>query len=298
MDRKRGFMLVLCTALISGFSIFINSFAIAKFDPFVLTGLRNFVVALFTLSFIYLTSHLNELRKISKVDWLKLAGWGAVDGGVAFMLYFYGMKLSNVILASILHKSIFIFASAMAFAVLKEKLNWRWVAGAVFLLCGAALLSGIPSEEMKGGESAVFAAVLLWAAGNVVAKKLLERISVRNLIFGRMFFGSIVILGFLAATGSFSFSLTTDHYIWLLLTSILLVGYQFTYFSGLSLLKVSEATSVLTLGAVVTSLLSVVVIKQLTPVELLGIIGVASGVVLVYLSGEVENVHHKTIPRC
>ncbi|MEM3555258.1 MAG: DMT family transporter [Candidatus Micrarchaeia archaeon] len=294
MSRKRGFMLVLCTALISGFSIFINSFAIAKFDPFVLTGLRNMTVALLTLAFIHFTS---KLKRISKADWLKLAGWGALDGGVAFMLYFYGMKASNLILASILHKSIFIFASAIAFLVLKEKLSWKWAGGAALLLGGAIFISGIPSLEIKGGEVAILGAVLLWAAGNVIAKKLLGRISVGNVIFGRMFFGSITILAFLAATGSTQLSLTTEHYIWLLATSLLLAGYQLTYFNGLAFLKVSEATSVLAFGSVVTSLLSLFVMKQPTPLELLGIIGIASGVALVYLSGEVD-VHHKTIPRC
>ena len=299
-ERKKGFLLVLCTALISGFSIFINKFAIAQFDPFVFTALKNSMTAVFAISFVYLSSRFSEL-KMPKLDWAKLAAWGAVDGGVAFMLYFYGMKLATTANASLLHKSMFLFASAMAFAFLKERIHLKQLVAGVILLLGAALLSGMPSLSIGFGEVAMLGAVLLWSAGNVIGKKLLEHISPASIAFGRMFFGSVLMLSFLAVTGSAPnlSTLTPNHYIWLLMTAALLLGYQLTYFKGLALLNVSEATSMLTLGAVVTSLLPVVVMNLPTPAEIFGMGAVAGGLILIYLyPSEAGHVRDKTLQSC
>jgi len=300
-DRDRGFLLVLCTAVISGFSIFINRFALAQFDPFVFAVLKNSMTAVCILSFIYLSKKAGEIVKIRKMDLAKLAVWGAFDGGVAFLLYFYGMKLSNAADASLIHKSMFLFASALAVVFLKERIDRKQLLAGVIILSGAALLSGALSSSVGIGEIAMLGAVLLWSAGNVVCKKLLSRISPTNIAFGRMFFGSLLMLVFLAASGdapAFS-SLTTNHYIWLLLTTALLVGYQLTYFNGLKLLKVSEATSLLVLGSVVTSLLSVFVTSLPAPAELLGMAAVTAGLGLVYLfPGGVKNVRDKTVQSC
>jgi drug/metabolite transporter (DMT)-like permease len=298
-ERKRGFLLVLGTALISGFSIFVNSFAIAQFDPFVFTALKNSVVAIFIISLLFLLSRVRELARMGNAEWAKLAVWGAVDGGIAFLLYFYGMKLTNAASASLLQKSMFIFASALAVVILKERINWKQLVACIVVLCGAALLSGA-SYTMGVGEVAMLGAVLLWAAGNVIGKKLLERITPLNVAFGRMFFGSLLMLCFLTATGnavSFS-SFTANHYIWLLLTSALLLAYQLTYFNGLAVLNVSEATSMLVLGAVVTSLLSAFVMKMPTPAELLGMAAVAGGLTLIYLAPSERNVPNKTLQSC
>jgi drug/metabolite transporter (DMT)-like permease len=299
-DRKRGFLLVLGTALISGFSIFINRFAVAQFDPFVFTALKNSIVSIFVLSFIYLSTRGGELIRISKMDWAKLAAWGAVDGGAAFMLYFYGLKLSNAANASLLHKSIFIFASALAFIFLKERVSRKQMLGAIILLAGAALFSGMPSSSIGVGEIAMLGAVLLWSVGNVICKKLLEDISSTNIVFGRMFFGSLLMLAFLAITGNVPnvSSFTPNHYIWLMLTAALLLGYQLTYFNGLALLKVSEATSILVLGSAITSLLSLFVITMPTPAELLGMVAVTAGLALVYLAPGEADVRNKTLQSC
>jgi drug/metabolite transporter (DMT)-like permease len=299
-DRKMGFLLVLGTAVISGFSIFINSFAIAQFDPFVFTALKNSVVCIFVISFVYLSSRAAELLRMPKIDWAKLAVWGAFDGGVAFLLYFYGLKLSNPVNASVLHKSMFIFASALALVFLKEKLSIKQILAGILLLAGVALFSGTPSQSIGIGETAMLGAVLLWSAGNVVCKKLLESMPTNNVIFGRMFFGSLLMLAFLAATGntpSIS-SLTPNHYLWLIFTAALLLGYQLTYYNGLALLKVSEATSILVLGSVVTSLLSLFVMKIPSPAELVGMVVITAGLAIFYLTPGETDVHHKTIQSC
>jgi drug/metabolite transporter (DMT)-like permease len=291
---------VLGTAVISGFSIFMNSFAIAQFDPFVFTALKNSLVCIFVISFVYMSSRIAELLRMPKIDWAKLAVWGAFDGGAAFLLYFYGLKLSNAANASLLHKSMFIFASALALVFLKEKVSRKQILAGLALLAGVALFSGTPSQSIGVGEMAMLGAVLLWSAGNVVCKKLLESIPTNNVIFGRMFFGSLFMLAFLAATGntlSIS-SLTPNHYLWLVFTAALLLGYQLTYYNGLALLKVSEATSTLVLGAAITSLLSLFVMKIPSPAELLGIIVIAAGLVLVYLAPGETDVHHKTVQSC
>jgi len=297
-SREKGFLLVLCTAMISGFSIFINSFAAAQFDPFVFTALKNSVVAIFIFSFLYISSKARGFLRIGRSDLAKLAIWGAFDGGVGFLLFFYGLKLTTPADASLLQKSIFIFASALAAVFLKERMSWRQMAAAVILFIGAVLLSGITYSGIGAGGTMVMASVLVWSAGNVAAKKILGRIAPLDVVFGRMFFGSLLMLSFLAFTNNlpnFS-SFTQNHYEWILVTSILLLGYQVTYFNGLALLKVSEATSMLVLGSVVTSLLSIFNAKLPTPAELLGMLAVVCGLALLYLyPKEAADVRNKAV---
>ena len=52
MENKKGLLLVFLTAVISGFSIFINSYGVKGFDSSVFTFSKNIVVALFLFSII------------------------------------------------------------------------------------------------------------------------------------------------------------------------------------------------------------------------------------------------------
>lgn len=58
MIKNKGYFLVLGTAFISGFSIFINKFGVSVINPYIFTFLKNAVVALI-LCAIILTALLN-----------------------------------------------------------------------------------------------------------------------------------------------------------------------------------------------------------------------------------------------
>src|SRR3989344_1146008 len=117
--QNKGLFLVLLTALISGVSIFLNSFAVSGINPFIFTTLKNVVVALFLISLIAILRERRELAKLTSVQWGKLSAIGLVGGSIPFLIFFYALSQTSAINAGFIHKTMFIFISAMAFLFLK-----------------------------------------------------------------------------------------------------------------------------------------------------------------------------------
>jgi len=287
-EREKGLLFVFATAVISGVSIFLNKYALASFNPFVFTTLKNSIVAIFIISGMVLTLQHRELLRLRLPDWRNLVIIGIVGGSIPFLLFFWGLSQTSAANGSLLQKSLFIPASALAFLFLKEKLSRLQLLGAGVLFVGAALYAGINFTALTMGDFAVIAAVLLWSAEDVISKFVLRSLSPSTVVFGRMFFGSLAMVAFLAATSQLPnpAAFTPNHYLWLLATSILLLGYNLTFYSGLAKLKVGEAAAVLVFGSVVTTALSATAGKMPGMVELAAAGLVVLGVVAVALLPE------------
>ncbi len=256
MSERRGFLLVLLTATVSGFAIFANNFAVKGANPFVFTFLKNAVVAVFLLSLIVLLKRLPQLKSLSRKQWLKLSAVGLLGGSIPFLLFFYALQLTTAINAGFLHKTLFLWASLFAFIFLREKTDKRFIAAAFMLLGGNFLLFSISSFGFP--EMLVLLATLFWAAESVLSKHVLKGLSGSIVAFGRMFFGSAFILAFLGFTNQIGpiFALSISQWHWVLLTSAFLFAYVFTFYSGLKLLPVHKATSMLLLAQPITAFLS------------------------------------------
>ena len=76
---KRGLILVFFTALISGFSIFINKFGVSETNPYIFVWLKNTVVVVFLLSTILLINKFKELVRLKRNHWIKLSLIGCDD---------------------------------------------------------------------------------------------------------------------------------------------------------------------------------------------------------------------------
>jgi drug/metabolite transporter (DMT)-like permease len=258
MTENKGITLVLLAAFVSGFSIFLNSFAVASFNAFVFTTLKNAIVAVFLFSLVLLLKEIRNLKTISKKQWLQLSTIGLVGGSIPFLLYFYALKLTTAINAGFLHKTLFIWASVLAFFFLKERISKQFLVGAVLLFIGNLLVF---SQFGSFGfpELLILVATALWATESVLAKNILKELSGKITAFGRMFFGSLFLLAFLATTNQIPlvFELTTIQLQWILLTSALLFFYVFFWYNGLKHLNVAKATSLLLLAQPITAVLSI-----------------------------------------
>src|SRR3989339_648720 len=135
-----GLILVLSTALISGFSIFINKFAVSASNPFILTFAKSIVVSALLFAALLFFRDFGKLKLLSRIQWLKLSLVGLVGGSTAFLIYFYALKNTSAINAGFIHKTLFIFAALFAFLFLKEKISKSFLAGALLLLAGNYIL--------------------------------------------------------------------------------------------------------------------------------------------------------------
>jgi len=282
--KNKGYILVFLTALISGFSIFINKFGVSLANPYIFTGLKNIVVAVFLSCLLIYLKDLKVLKSLAKKDWILLVLIGFIGGSVPFLLFFKGLSLTTAAQGSFFHKTMFLYVAILAAVFLKEKISREFLIGALFLLSGSALILKTIPHSFGIGDLYIVLAALFWAGENVLSKHTLRRLSGRVVAWGRMFFGSLFILLFLLMTSQISLvgALTPNQMVWVLITSVFLFGYVITWYSGLKYVPVSRAACILLLGSPITTLLSVVFLNSIIiPGEIFGVSLTLLGLILI-----------------
>lgn len=292
LDYKTGLYLVFFTALVSGFSIFINSFGVKGFDSSVFTFSKNIIVAVFLFAVIAAFGNYKELMTLRLNQWKQLAIIGLIGGSIPFLLFFKGLQMANSATSGFIQKLLFVFVAVFAVLFLKEKLNKKFIAGALLLMAGTYFMIR-PDFVFSAWQLLILVATIFWAAETVYSKHVLksQKLSGNIVAFGRMFFGSIFIFIFLAFTGKAGIVLgmNLSQYFWILITAGLLFAYVVLYYNGLKLVNASTAASILVIAAPITTILSWMFgsatgsASTVTLFDALGVISILAGVILVVL---------------
>lgn len=279
--------MVLSTALISGFSIFINKYGVSFSNPFVYTFVKNALVAIILTSLFFSIKDFNLLKKINRKQWLNLVIIGLVGGSVPFLLFFQGLSMTSAAEGSFIHKSLFIFTSILSVYFLKERINKFFVLGAGMILLGNVAVIVNLSWVLGYGDFLIFLSVLFWSAENVLSKRSLRELDGKIVAWGRMFFGAVFILIFLFSRGQLKeisdFSIQQAG--WAVLASVLLFFYVFTWYNGLKLVPLSTASSVLVLGSPITTFLSALAMGKISVTDIFSTAAILAGVIFILISG-------------
>ena len=203
------------TALVSGVSVFVNSYGVRSIsDAAVYTTAKNLVAAVLLVAIAGLLGSRRSpnramagrpesaRRHSNLLRWLGLGYVGVVGGGVAFVLFFEGLARTTATPAAFLHDTMVAWVALLAMAFLRERPS-SWNIGAIVLLFvgEVAVAGGIGHLVAGQGELLVLEATVLWAVETVVAKRLLQSIAPTSLAVVRMGIGVVVLLGFLLVTG-------------------------------------------------------------------------------------------------
>ena len=259
--RRTGILLALATALISGFSVFLNSYGVKAFgNPTAYTTGKNVVSALVLVAFVSIghgaRSGVRLTRPRGPGQWAAIVAIGVFGGSVPFVLFFEGLSRASSPQAAFLHKTLVLWVAVVAFAFLAERLQWgHWLAiGA--LIVGQVGLLGVP-DSIGTPEAMILAATLMWAVEVVVAKRLLASLSSWTLGVARMGLGSVALIGWVAIRGDLGLltSMDSGQLGWVLLTGLLLAGYVGTWFAALQRARAVDVTSVLVLAVPITAAL-------------------------------------------
>lgn len=280
---KKGYLLVLSTAIISGFSIFINRFGVKVMNPYIFTFLKNASVAVFLLSILLLLKDWKILKGINKKQWTLLILIGLIGGSIPFLLFFKGLSLSGAANGSFIHKTMFIYVALLAFVFLKEKIDKRFLLGGLLLILGNVLLLKRMPSVVGAGDLLILLATLFWAVESIISKHVLKELPGRVVAWGRMFFGSIFIFLFLLFTSQVSLltEITLKQTGWVLITAIFLFAYVITWYSGLKHVSVSKATAILLLGSPITSSLVLVWTGQIAISSIFAGLLIISGIITI-----------------
>lgn len=207
---------------------------------------------------------LGMTRSLTTKQWLQLVLIGIIGGSIPFLLFFQGLSIAGAANGAFIQKSLFIWVGLLAVMFLKEKLGiWQWLALAV-LLVGNYFLGGPKSWAFGYGELLVFIATLFWAVEIIIVKKVIKNLPAIIVAWGRMFFGSIIMLGFLAFTGRLEIYniLNLNQWFWIILPSLLLFAYVGFWYTSLKYAPASLVASILVIAAPITALLSSIFITH------------------------------------
>ncbi len=263
MICKQGIKLALLTAIISGVSVFVNRYAVkAVGDPLVYATVKNLGVGL--LMAVYLANKRVNLRAITKKDWVKLVAIGVIGGSLPFYLFFKGLLLAESAKAALIHKTLIIWIAVWAVPMLKEKISLKQLGALGLILVSNFIIGGVGEWSWGVGEWMILGATILWAIENVVAKVTLRKVEVDVIVGARMILGSILLLMATTMTGKLNliFKLSLSSWGMVLVTVILLGGYVMSWYRAISKAPVTLVASVLSLGAVVTNILSSIFITR------------------------------------
>jgi drug/metabolite transporter (DMT)-like permease len=282
-----GLLLVLATAIISGCSTFLNSYALVGTSSDAFVTVRNLsVAALLVPVALLLGRRAPERLRAADLGWLALVG--LIGGAIPFLLFFHGLALATAAhgaaTASFVYRTLFLMATVFGVVLLRERFPARVFVGAALLLAGNLLLLSIISPLWTPGTTYVLAATVLWAGEYTLSKKLLARLRSTTVGAGRMGFGALFLVGYLALTSQFGAvaSMSGSQWVWVAISAAFLAAFVLTWYAGLQRVDLTVATSVLVVGFPVTWLLGVLVRGlPFTLDEVGGVIAILVGVTVV-----------------
>ncbi len=257
--------LALITAVISGFSNFLNKIAVTSIkDPIFFTTLKNSIVAIFIIGAILIFKKWPEITSLTRKQILKLVIIGMVGGALPFALFFSGLAKTSALNAALIHKTLFIWVLLLAIPILKERLSsMQWLGiGAIF--AANLIVGGFTGFKYNAGELMILAATILWAIENVIAKIALKDISSLTVAGARMTIGSLILLSFVLIKGGGSaiFAMNLQQWLWTFIPAVLLFGYVTTWYTALKYAPATYVATLLVPATLVTNVLSAIFITH------------------------------------
>ena len=267
--RHTGLALAGVTAAVSGVSVFVNGYGVARFDDATTyTTAKNLVAAVLVTAILVVQRQRPAFAATAMPSTTtrdprtvgSLAAVAVIGGSVPFVLFFEGLARVSSSDAAFIHKTLVAWVALLAVLVLGERVAVPHLAAIVLILAGyAQLAGGVWFPELGAGEALILAATLCWSVEVVLVRSLLRR-GVPEMVVGtsRMAGGIVILLCWAIARGAFGdlIGLSATQWAWTLLTGLLLTGYVVSWHHALARAPAVDVTAVLSMGAVLTALLA------------------------------------------
>ena len=249
-----GYGFAALAALISGVSIYVNSFGVRLFhDATVYTTLKNSVGGAVLLTALIVSSRRRaEYRALDRRQALWLIALAITGGSVPYVLFFEGLLQTNAVTASVLNHLQFAFVALIAFVFLRERVAPPMWAALAVLLVGVTLGTNLGRVHLDRGAWLILASTLLFAIDFVIAKHLLRNLSTLAVMTAKMSLGSLMLVAYTVATGKLG-----------LVTHLTAAQWRITVGVGLILLAFTVATFI---AIRLVSVTAVIAIGQASPI--------------------------------
>jgi drug/metabolite transporter (DMT)-like permease len=228
------------------------------------TALKNGLVALALAGAFVFFRKQEELRTLTRKQWLQLGAIGVVGGSVPFALYFTGLSMTTAMNAALIHKTLVLWVALFSYPFLRERLSPLAAAGITLVFGANIFLGGVGPISFGTGELFILLATLLWAAENIIAKKALAGISTLVVVSSRMILGSLLLFVFLSSMNRVApaADLTASQWGWTALTALLLLGFVTTWYSALKRAPATLVAALLVPATLITNILSAIFLSK------------------------------------
>ena len=287
-NETKGTILAVLTAVVSGIAIPVNKLIVINMDPTVFTATRAFIIGLIFLGISWRKKKLTK-NTIKDQKWIYLTLIGLIGGGIAFLLFFNGLQLTTSARGAFLHKTLPIYTTLLAFIFLKERIKQKQLVaiGLMFLGTIAIYYDKIEPNinnwpDPSFGDLLVIAATFLWAVENIIAKKTMIKGESNFVVSAaRMLIGALLLFSAVFLFGKIPdlLSLSLAQVVGLMVSTGILFGYVFLWYSSVKLINVSKASTLLLISPVISMVLGILMFEEPTPIIQLG------GSVLILLGG-------------
>lgn len=278
-SELKGTILAVLAAIVSGIAIPANKLFIVHLDPTVFTALRAIIIGLIFL-LISLYQSKSAHKKFKKVSWKYLVAIAVIGGAFAFLLFFNGLQLTTASSGAFLQKTLPLYVALLAFVFLKEKISKKLLYGLIAMFIGTILIyaSQIQPAALWSnpslGDILIIGATVLWAIETIIAKRAMLLGETNFVVsFARMFFGGLILFGFVLLFGKLSiiFALTMQQWINILISTVLLFAYVLFYYWSIKHINATKTTGLLLIAPVVSLFGALIIFGEPTPlIELAG----------------------------
>lgn len=274
-DPRVGYLFAGLNAIISGFAIYINSLGVKLFsDSTLYTALKNAVVGVaLIIPFLLIAQQRDELRRLKPRQWGWLVLLAIIGGSVPYALFFRGLQLTTPVTSSLLNHAQFLLVALLALVFLGERVGiWVWAALAV-LLVGVSYGTNLNVIQWNDGALLVALSTVFFAAGFVLAKRLLAAISTTTVMAAKMTLGSLFLFIYVGMTGHLSAITTLSATQWLYAgaTGLILLAFTVTAFSALRHATATAATAIPAAAPIITTALVELAAGQIKITQTTGI---------------------------
>lgn len=269
--RNTGLALAGVTAVVSGFSVFVNGYGVAHFDDATTyTTAKNLVTAVVLMVAVVVMRGRRapdaaapptaRAATRTRRDTATLATIAVIGGSVPFVLFFEGLAQVSSTNAAFIHKTLVAWVAIMAVAFLGERVTvWHVTAIALILLGYAQLAGGVGFPDVGTGEALLLAATLCWSVEVILSRSLLRR-GVAPMVVStwRMAGGIVLLLAWAIVRGALGdlLGLSATQWAWAVLTGLFLTAYVVSWHHALARAPAVDVTAVLSIGAVITAALN------------------------------------------
>lgn len=266
-DTAKGLKFAFCAAILSGFSVFINKFAVASLgNPVLLPTTKNSLVSVLLVGLIVSSGKCHQLKSLTKKQIFQLLTIGVVGGFLPFYLFFTGLAQIPAVTANLIHKTLVIWVAILAVPLLKEKVSKLTGLAVLLLFAGNLPIGGFTGFSYSTGELMVFGATLLWALETILVKKTLAGVSPDLVATSRMGVGSLLLIGSVTISNPASvsdiFSMSSTQWLWIVLTAGFLFGYVSLWYHALKFAPAVSVSAVLVSATLITTALSAIFVTH------------------------------------